>query len=224
MALKERPSLLEIAAYAYFPGAFLIGPQFSMRRYLDFVDGQLTERVGYQAMMAEREKPGPTLNYKLRKKIRESISISGTHLVFQDPQTGTVKLPDCVWAGLSRALIGFVYVAVFQIGTLYVSDQYLFEPSFQKKNLIKKLLLVGLWGRINLYKYVSCWLITEGVCGNKRDTHPSKCIVYSEYFCRIFLIPWSTRYLSIARAIVSKKVGRPIELFSRLLKLLFLLT
>lgn len=85
------------------------------------------------------------------------------HFVFQDPQTGAMKLPDCVWAGLSRALIGFVYVAIFQIGTLYVSDQYLFEPAFQKKNLIKKCLLIGLWGRINLYKYVSCWLITEGV-------------------------------------------------------------
>ncbi|XP_011146541.1 lysophospholipid acyltransferase 5 [Harpegnathos saltator] len=135
VALKERPSLLEIAAYAYFPGAFLIGPQFSMRRYLDFVDGQLTER---------------------------------------DSQTGAIKLPDCVWAGLSRAFIGFVYVAIFQIGTLYVSDQYLFEPSFQKKNLIKKCLLVGLWGRINLYKYVSCWLITEGVCITFGLTHNGK--------------------------------------------------
>jgi len=52
---------------------------------------------------------------------------------------------------------------MFQIGTLYVSDQFLFEPSFQNLNLIKKCLLIGLWGRINLYKYVSVWLITEGV-------------------------------------------------------------
>lgn len=77
--------------------------------------------------------------------------------------TGTIKLPDCISAGLSRALIGFIYVAMFQIGTLYVSDNFLFEPSFQKRNLIKRCLLIGLWGRINLYKYVSCWLITEGV-------------------------------------------------------------
>ncbi|XP_050446775.1 lysophospholipid acyltransferase 5 [Cataglyphis hispanica] len=125
VALKEQPSLLEIAAYTYFPGAFLIGPQFSMRRYLDFVSSRFSER---------------------------------------DPITGTVKLPDCISAGLSRAFVGFIYVAIFQIGTLYVSDQYLFDPSFQKLNLIKKCLLIGLWGRINLYKYVSVWLITEGVC------------------------------------------------------------
>lgn len=132
VALKERPSLLEIAAYAYFPGAFLIGPQFSMRRYLDFVNGRLAER---------------------------------------DPVTGAIKLPDCISAGLSRALIGFIYVAMFQIGTLYVSDNFLFEPSFQKRNLIKRCLLIGLWGRINLYKYVSCWLITEGVCITFGLTH-----------------------------------------------------
>ncbi|XP_029170984.1 lysophospholipid acyltransferase 5 [Nylanderia fulva] len=135
VALKERPSLLEIAAYAYFPGAFLIGPQFSMRRYLDYVSGRFSER---------------------------------------DPVTGAVKLPDCVSAGLLRAFVGFIYVAIFQIGTVYVSDQYLFEPSFQKLNLIKKCLLIGLWGRINLYKYVSVWLITEGVCITFGLTHNGK--------------------------------------------------
>ncbi|KAL0117830.1 hypothetical protein PUN28_008904 [Cardiocondyla obscurior] len=135
VALKERPSLLEIAAYAYFPGAFLIGPQFSMRRYLDYVNGHLTER---------------------------------------DPQTGAIVLPDCVSVGLLRAFVGFIYVAIFQIGTLYVSDQYLFDPSFQKLNLIKKCLLIGLWGRINLYKYVSVWLITEGVCITFGLTHNGK--------------------------------------------------
>ncbi|XP_020281178.1 lysophospholipid acyltransferase 5 [Pseudomyrmex gracilis] len=135
VALKERPSLLEIAAYAYFPGAFLIGPQFSMRRYLNYVNGQLAER---------------------------------------DPVTGAVKLPDCVSAGLMRALVGFVYVAVFQIGTLCISDQYFFEPSFQNLNLIQKCLLIGIWGRINLYKYISVWLITEGVCITFGLTHNGK--------------------------------------------------
>lgn len=99
-----------------------------------------------------------------REKCRDSISDKQRSLVFQDPVTGAIKLPDCVSAGLLRAFVGFIYVAIFQIGTLYVSDQYLFEPSFQKLNLIKKCLVIGVWGRINLYKYVSVWLITEGVC------------------------------------------------------------
>lgn len=40
-ALKEPPTLLEVAAFAYFPGSFLVGPQFSMKRYLDYINGEL---------------------------------------------------------------------------------------------------------------------------------------------------------------------------------------
>ena len=36
MALTTAPSLLEMCGHVYFPGGFLVGPQFSMRRYLDF--------------------------------------------------------------------------------------------------------------------------------------------------------------------------------------------
>lgn len=39
MALVEAPSLLEMCGHVYFPGAFLVGPQFSMKRYLDFTRG-----------------------------------------------------------------------------------------------------------------------------------------------------------------------------------------
>ena len=43
--LKEQPSLLEIAAFSLFPGSFLVGPQFSMRRYQSYVHGRLIENV-----------------------------------------------------------------------------------------------------------------------------------------------------------------------------------
>lgn len=36
LALVEAPSLLEMCGHVYFPGGFLVGPQFSMKRYLDF--------------------------------------------------------------------------------------------------------------------------------------------------------------------------------------------
>lgn len=117
---------------------------------------------------------------------------------YQDPVTGAVKLPDCVSAGLIRAFVGFIYVAIFQIGTLYVSDQYLFEPSFQKLNLIKKCLLIGVWGRINLYKYVSVWLITEGVCNSRLQFScwlPSSvtrmCISLFDFRCALLSV-WHT--------------------------------
>ena len=34
-ALASAPTLLEMCGHVYFPGGFLVGPQFSMRRYLD---------------------------------------------------------------------------------------------------------------------------------------------------------------------------------------------
>ena len=34
-ALTSAPTLLEMCGHVYFPGGFLVGPQFSMRRYLD---------------------------------------------------------------------------------------------------------------------------------------------------------------------------------------------
>lgn len=121
--LKTRPSFLEVAAFMYFPGSFLIGPQFSMKRYLDYVNGQLIEQPA-----------------------------------------GSSKLPDCLIPGLIRIAIGFTYVGLYQLGTTYVSDQYLLEPSFEESNIFKRLLIIGVWGHILLYKYISCWLITEGVC------------------------------------------------------------
>ena len=36
-ALSFTPTLIEIAGHTYFPASFMVGPQFSMRRYLDFV-------------------------------------------------------------------------------------------------------------------------------------------------------------------------------------------
>lgn len=44
-ALKEMPSLMEITAFSYFPGSFLVGPQFSMKRYLDYVHNVLIPKV-----------------------------------------------------------------------------------------------------------------------------------------------------------------------------------
>ncbi|XP_076333095.1 lysophospholipid acyltransferase 5-like isoform X2 [Tachypleus tridentatus] len=38
-ALAKIPSLLEIGGHTYFFGGFLVGPQFSMKRYLNFVSG-----------------------------------------------------------------------------------------------------------------------------------------------------------------------------------------
>lgn len=45
-ALDKVPSLLEVTGHSYFFGGFLVGPQFPMKRYLDFVDGTFFSKKG----------------------------------------------------------------------------------------------------------------------------------------------------------------------------------
>ncbi|XP_043250629.1 lysophospholipid acyltransferase 5 isoform X1 [Colletes gigas] len=125
VALKTQPTFLEVAAFTYFPGSFLVGPQFSMKRYLDYVNGRLM---------------GDNFN------------------------KDTVHLPDCVIPGIYRMCMGLVYIVLFQLGSMFITDQYLLSSEFQEHTFLKRLLFIGIWGQISLYKYICCWLLTEGVC------------------------------------------------------------
>jgi len=114
------PSLLESAGHVFHPSSFLIGPQYPLRRYLDFVDGKFH---------AEGTQPLSTTS-----------------------------------PAMKRLLLGLFYVGVFQIGNSYVGPNMLFSESFKNLNFVSKMLLVGLFGKIALYKYVSCWIVAEGSC------------------------------------------------------------
>ena len=37
-AMERLPSLLELLADCYFPASFFVGPQFEIRRYIDFIN------------------------------------------------------------------------------------------------------------------------------------------------------------------------------------------
>ncbi|XP_043528844.1 lysophospholipid acyltransferase 5 [Frieseomelitta varia] len=145
VALKEQPTFLEIAAFTYFPGSFLVGPQFSMKRYLDYVHGRYT------------------LIDKDSNSVKEEI-----------------ELHDCIIPGISRMFLGFIYLICYQLGTSYIPNQYLLSTEFQEQTFFKRLFIIGFWGHVNLYKYISCWLLAEGVCtifgltynGKNKDGRP----------------------------------------------------
>lgn len=44
-ALISTPNLLEFFGFTFFPGSCLIGPQFPLRRYQNFVSGAYSEEV-----------------------------------------------------------------------------------------------------------------------------------------------------------------------------------
>ncbi|KAJ1528521.1 hypothetical protein ONE63_006928 [Megalurothrips usitatus] len=121
-ALQERPSVLALFGHSFFPSAFLVGPQFHMKRYLDLVAGKLI------------------------------------------PSTSATVLPDCTRPALIRFGTGVLYLCGYQVLTIWVPDMYPDSESFMEQGIIMKHFMLGLWGRTTLYKYISCWLITEGVC------------------------------------------------------------
>jgi lysophospholipid acyltransferase 5 len=113
------PNLLEVFAFAYFPPTVIIGPQFSFKRYNDF------------------------LNRKFE---------------------GTQNMEH----GLKRFGTGVCYLAMYQTLTFIVPDGYFLTDQFNDSNFVWKSILVSIWGHSTLYKYISCWILSEGAaicCG-----------------------------------------------------------
>lgn len=72
--------------------------------------------------------------------------------------------PECITAAIIKLIEGLLYLTVFQIMGFFVSDNYMFSEEINEVVFYRKMLLLGLWGRYTLYKYISCWLLTEGAC------------------------------------------------------------
>lgn len=65
---------------------------------------------------------------------------------------------------IKRFLLGVFYLVVFQVLGFIVSDAYMMSDDYQSLGFITRCLLLGVWGRYSLYKYISCWLLAEGAC------------------------------------------------------------
>ncbi|CAD7094133.1 unnamed protein product [Hermetia illucens] len=67
-----------------------------------------------------------------------------------------------VRSGLTRFGLGIFYLAIRQIGAGFLPDEYFLEEEFQAYVWWHKYILLAIWGKLALYKYVSCWLLAEG--------------------------------------------------------------
>lgn len=59
--------------------------------------------------------------------------------------------------------LGIVYMILHQLGIWYIPHEYILSMEFRQQFFLKRVFIIGLWGHVNLYKYVSCWLLAEGV-------------------------------------------------------------
>lgn len=91
---------------------------------------------------------------------------------------------QCIRPGLIRAALGFFYLALYQVASNFISDSVITSESFYEHTFIIRVILVGLWAKISLYKYISCWLLTEGVCTmSGMDTY-----IYASRILLIFIV------------------------------------
>ncbi|TEA30535.1 hypothetical protein DBR06_SOUSAS12410088, partial [Sousa chinensis] len=119
-AIRGVPSLLEVAGFSYFYGAFLVGPQFSMNHYMKLVQGQLTDLPG--------------------------------------------KIPNSTVPALKRLSLGLVYLVGYTLLSQHITEDYLLTDDYENRSFWFRCLYMLVWGKVVLYKYVACWLVTEGVC------------------------------------------------------------
>ncbi|XP_030370390.1 lysophospholipid acyltransferase 5 [Scaptodrosophila lebanonensis] len=67
-----------------------------------------------------------------------------------------------VEAGLKRLAAGVLYLGICQLGLSYLPDAYFLTPAYAEVPFVKRLFFLGFWAKFSLYKYISCWLLTEG--------------------------------------------------------------
>ncbi|EPY89787.1 lysophospholipid acyltransferase 5 isoform 1 [Camelus ferus] len=119
-AIRGVPSLLEVAGFSYFYGAFLVGPQFSMNHYMKLVQGQLTDTPG--------------------------------------------RIPNSTIPALKRLGLGLVYLVGYTLLSPHITEDYFLTDDYENHDFWFRCMYMLIWGKFVLYKYVTCWLVTEGVC------------------------------------------------------------
>ncbi|XP_025259588.1 lysophospholipid acyltransferase 5 isoform X1 [Theropithecus gelada] len=119
-AIRGVPSLLEVAGFSYFYGAFLVGPQFSMNHYMKLVQGELTDIPG--------------------------------------------KIPNSTIPALKRLSLGLFYLVGYTLLSPHITEDYLLTEDYDNHPFWFRCMYMLIWGKFVLYKYVTCWLVTEGVC------------------------------------------------------------
>ncbi|XP_069038530.1 lysophospholipid acyltransferase 5 isoform X2 [Lepisosteus oculatus] len=72
--------------------------------------------------------------------------------------------PNSIFPAIKRFSLGLVCLSIYTIGSPSFPDSYLLSEQFEAQPFWYRCLYIIIWGKITLYKYVSCWVIAEGVC------------------------------------------------------------
>ncbi|KYO22324.1 lysophospholipid acyltransferase 5 [Alligator mississippiensis] len=72
--------------------------------------------------------------------------------------------PNSFVPALKRLTLGLIFLVIYTLLSPYVSDEYFLSDKFLEQSFWFRCFYMLVWGKVVLYKYVTCWLVTEGVC------------------------------------------------------------
>ncbi|XP_029437729.1 lysophospholipid acyltransferase 5 [Rhinatrema bivittatum] len=72
--------------------------------------------------------------------------------------------PNSLMPAAKRLSLGLFYLTVFAILSPYLPDSYFLTDEFLAQPFWYRCVYITVWGKIMLCKYLTCWLVTEGVC------------------------------------------------------------
>ncbi|KAF7670159.1 hypothetical protein LDENG_00049940 [Lucifuga dentata] len=72
--------------------------------------------------------------------------------------------PNSVVPAMQRFAVGVICLVIFTLGGPHFPDTYFLTDEFEAQPFWYRCVFILVWGKIILYKYVSCWAIAEGTC------------------------------------------------------------
>ncbi|CAL8258157.1 unnamed protein product [Boreogadus saida] len=74
------------------------------------------------------------------------------------------KPPNSVMPAMQRFGLGLLCLTIYAIFSPHLSDSYFLTDEYGAQPFWYRCVFIMLWAKVILYKYVSCWVIAEGVC------------------------------------------------------------
>jgi len=139
----------------------------------DIYDGERLKK-NPESLSKDQLKTALTQSPNILEMLSHSFFIGG---YFVGPQFSLAKyrefvspsyqssLPSSpVTFGLKRLAISICYLTAHVVGSLYLPELWPTSQDFSETNLVARLLLLPVWVKLILAKYLSMWLMAEGVC------------------------------------------------------------
>ena len=140
----------------------------------DCYDGDRAKRMGPETLSKDQQKTALEETPSLIQMLSHNFFIGG---YFIGPQIQMKKFQQSINQeyqdalpgspleyGFKRLGLGFCYLIFHLVGAMFLYSDWPTSDDFLDSCFLTKILLLPFWCKITLSKYLSLWLIAEGVC------------------------------------------------------------